>query len=368
MNKSKSDKLREQGNVLFRKHKMPFSAYEKKSYIHQGLRCYEMALDASKNNTEKASAFKNIAACHSNLVRLEERFASSRMACWKNALENFLSAMKFGDKSSHRKKWRDDVFKLFSDCVDSIIDSDEKNVTLREVLQNSDKIKNVPFNRYSADKFIQYGEDLISEALTLIGNKNFIKGLPLMKEIYRPIEEAKKFMARTSKVQRRENQLNTLINERNTFTAIGEALQSYYVGSEIYDDAQDEEDDSKRAKMAISSMDHLQQAMVLVKGEDAEIVAMAEGKMGLVYYNIIKNKIRAKECFNDAMNIASTLPEHGKLYSSPWYVEIATVMKEIQGKAQAEEDAKWENRRKPILDKLNENGTLSKIWEGKNIF
>ena len=59
--------------------------------------------------------------------------------------------------------------------------------------------------------------------------------------------------------------------------------------------------------------------MVLVKGEDAEIIAMGLSKVGIIYHCLLKNTIRAKEVFNESINLTSTMTEHGKLYSNPWY-------------------------------------------------
>ena len=60
--------------------------------------------------------------------------------------------------------------------------------------------------------------------------------------------------------------------------------------------------------------------MVLVKGVDAEIIAMGLSKVGIIYHCLLKNTIRAKEAFNESINITSAMTERGKLYSSPWYV------------------------------------------------
>ena len=60
--------------------------------------------------------------------------------------------------------------------------------------------------------------------------------------------------------------------------------------------------------------------MVLVKGVDAEIIAMGLSKVGIIYHCLLKNTIRAKEVFNESINLTSAMTEHGKLYSNPWYV------------------------------------------------
>ena len=65
--------------------------------------------------------------------------------------------------------------------------------------------------------------------------------------------------------------------------------------------------------------------MVLVKGEDAEIIAMGLSKVGIIYHCLLKNTIRAKEVFNESINLTSAMTEHGKLYSNPWYVSYVFI-------------------------------------------
>ena len=44
-------------------------------------------------------------------------------------------------------------------------------------------------------------------------------------------------------------------------------------------------------------MDLFKAAMVLVRGEDAEILAMSLAQVGYIYFDILHSKIRGKECF-----------------------------------------------------------------------
>jgi len=102
--------------------------------------------------------------------------------------------------------------------------------------------------------------------------------------------------------------------------------------------------------------------MVLVKGEDAEIIAMGLSKVGIIYHCLLKNTIRAKEVFNESINLTSAMTEHGKLYSNPWYVEMTAVMQKIQEDAKKKEDEKWERKREVQVKKIKDNGIYDKIW------
>ena len=100
--------------------------------------------------------------------------------------------------------------------------------------------------------------------------------------------------------------------------AIGEALQAYYNGVDILHKAESMiEDhtgklvplpDHEKTKQLFGSLDFFRRAIVLVKGEDAEVIAMALTKIGLIYNQHLGLTIRAKDYFKEAMDLAFVLP------------------------------------------------------------
>ena len=231
-----------------------------------------------------------------------------------------------------------------------------------EVLYNPDNltIEYEKLKSFICSEIINLGQRILDEALDFIGNKEYVTALPLFKEMYRPIEEAKKLIGDN---RNNENELRLLEQECNTFKSIAEALQAYYIGIDMYVSAKQVQDDDKRFGYLYDVIHKFQQGMALVRGEDVEIIAMCHAKIGIIYYREMSLKQRAKSCFQEAFNLAGSLPKYGKLYSHPWYIELSSTMQEIQDAAKKAEDEKWSNKIKPIMDKLKKNGTITKIWK-----
>ena len=160
-----------------------------------------------------------------------------------------------------------------------------------------------------------------------------------------------------------KGRLRVLEKEYHTFMAIGEALQAYYNGIDILDKAESMTEDHEKTKHLFGSLDFFRRAAVLVKGEDAEVIAMALTKIGIIYHQHIGLTIRAKDYFKEAMDLASVLT--GNKYTNPWYMELTSTMQKIQEAAKKAEDDEWENKRKPFMEKLEKDGTITKIWAGQ---
>ena len=231
-----------------------------------------------------------------------------------------------------------------------------------EILYNPDNltIEYQELKSFICSEIINLGQRCLDEALDFIGNKEYVTALPLFNEMYRPIEEAKKLICDD---ESNENELRLLERECDTFKSIAEALQAYYIGIDMYVSAKQVQDDDKRFGYLYDVIHKFQQGMALVRGEDVEIIAMCHAKIGIIYYREMSLKQRAKSCFQEAFNLAGSLPKYGKLYSHPWYKELSSAMQEIQDAAKKAEDEKWSNKIKPIMDKLKKNGTIAKIWK-----
>ena len=120
---------------------------------------------------------------------------------------------------------------------------------------------------------------------------------------YRPIEEAKKHFSQN--VDENEDyesddeddededkgRLRTLEREYQTFLAIAEALQYYFIAVDDLSKAKSMNDD-KKIDQVFQALDSLRKTTTLIKGEDAEIIAMAEAKIGIVFYEFLNNTIR----------------------------------------------------------------------------
>ena len=136
------------------------------------------------------------------------------------------------------------VFKAFEESIDEVIDNE---IIISNALHLSPMIDFKPFNQYAANFFHKSGEDILSQALEKMSNKDFRSGLPLLHDIHRPLEEAEKFTARIGRNSREASkEVSLLRKEYQSFLAIGESLQSYDWGQKIVEklEASDDSFDS----------------------------------------------------------------------------------------------------------------------------
>ena len=101
--------------------------------------------------------------------------------------------------------------------------------------------------------------------------------------------------------------------------------------------------------------DKFKYALGLARGEDIEIVCMANTKLAKLYLKVYTDGIhrtKARETLNDVMNFSEVINRN--LYETDWYKEAATMLRELQEQEQAKEDSEWQNRRKAALAELTE--------------
>jgi len=331
------------------------------SYVLKAITHYENALKSALDNLDRSKASKNLAVSYDRLVQIEDR-EENKPKYYTHALNNYISSLQFGE-SAQDKTWNDEMFQKFSNLI-SDLSSEKQAVFIFGIHQ---KICHSGYDKLACEIMLQYGEDVLPQALEFFGKKEYRSGLPLLREIYRPIEESKKYLGRL--IYREADQctveyfrLNIDLLEKDycTFMNIGEALQSYSIGEELLTVELVKAENNPHH--ALDILDFFQRSMVLVKGVDAEIIAMGLSKVGIIYHCLLKNTIRAKEAFNESINITSAMTEHGKLYSNPWYVEMTAVMRKIQDDAKKKDDEKWERKREVQVKKIKENGIYNKIW------
>ena len=131
-------------------------------------------------------------------------------------MKNYIAALQFG-RLVQKESWINEIFQKFSKLI-SELPYAKQAVFIYSV---TDKICYDAFNQLALEIFLNYGEDTLSKALELFGKKEYRTGLPLLGEIYRPIQEAKKYMGRLQ-VQTVDDQiLNMLESDYYTFMDIG---------------------------------------------------------------------------------------------------------------------------------------------------
>ena len=207
--------------------------------MNAAIQNYDKALNLAKTPLDHSSAHKNLAVSYNHLIKIETKMPT-KVPGWKEKVcHHFLMAMHEGCNSQNNE-WIAKVFKAFEESNDEIIG---RETIISNALHLSPMINFKPFNQYATNFFHACGEDILSQALEKMSNKDFRSGLPLLHDIHRPLEEAEKFNARMGSTSEEvSKEVSLLRKEYQSFLAIGEALQSYDWGQKIVEKLEASED------------------------------------------------------------------------------------------------------------------------------
>ena len=87
-----------------------------------------------------------------------------------SALNNYISSLQFGE-SEQDKTWNDEMFQKFSNLI-SDLSSEKQAVFIFGIHQ---KICHSGYDKLACEIMLQYGEDVLPQALEFFGKKNSIK-------------------------------------------------------------------------------------------------------------------------------------------------------------------------------------------------
>ena len=222
------------------------------------------------------------------------------------------------------------------------------------------------FRALLSAEWVKLGNQWMFTAVENISNKNFKEGLNCLGKQCRFKEEAKRYAVTKDD----HYTVEVLDNEWNTFLALGEGLQALYVGDGMLERALNEEEHIN-IDLVWDAYDKYKEAELLSRGEDVEILCMSLFNRAKIFRDVFKDKYNCKELLREANGLAQTLIP-GPYHKRPWYIELTAMMQRIRDDEIRAENSKWENQRKPYLEKVQkdmkkiakyERGELRKLCE-----
>jgi len=216
---------------------------------------------------------------------------------------------------------------------------------------------------------IVQGEMLNDAAAVAIADKKFKDGIYLLSEMYNPMVLASEFTAKISKeghdkmavVRQIDSDIAVIREDYRIHMAMAHALKSIFEAGETIDNAVLDSEEMS-VDLVWEALDLLKQA-AMTSG-DVEVEANARGKMGLVYFKILKMKDIAKTYIKESMDLTKTMACNP--YTFSWYAEVAKVWQELQEEVVRREEDLWTKEREPLLHDKEVKRSL-KLLETKSI-
>jgi len=212
--------------------------------------------------------------------------------------------------------------------------------------------------------------ELLNDAAAVaIADKKFKDGIYLLSEMYRPMELASEFTAKiiteghdkVAVVRQIVSDIADIRIDYRTHMAMAHALQSLFMAGEMINDAILNSEEMS-VDFVWGALDLLKQAAIT--SGDVEVEANARGKMGLVYFKILKMEDIAKTYIRESMDLTKTMSSN--LYTFSWYAEVAKVWQELQEEVVRREEDLWAKEREPLLQDKEVKRSL-KLLETKRI-
>jgi len=193
-----STKWRNEGNGYYHaakaKHIGPIVKGRK---LQEAIKCYQRALDEAGNDFEAASsAAKNYAKTSYELLQIcSDGDHEMKIFYYRECLEHYSKAVEFGEECKSLK-WIQEMEVLYRNLYEEVMDACYEAVpTTRQriivlesfccVIKRTDKM----FLEFTS----QIASFWLTQACAALNRKDFRASLNALREIYRPIEEVKRF-------------------------------------------------------------------------------------------------------------------------------------------------------------------------------
>ena len=231
--RDQSSRLRSTGNEIYAKSlKEGLAPNLRQCLLRDAIPYYQRALTAASPNHKDlmASACKNLAKTNETLFKMSETEEKEQYHL-RESFHFYSKATEYG-KGCMEMQWLADMDTrlrlLFEGILDrfEFIQSSKKKVVLFEslaALVTETCVVYPDINNFLA-------EILLNEACTALSNKDFKPSLHALKEMYRPMEELKRYGKQRPDLS---SKLEYFENEASTQTARTESLQAIDTGNEF---------------------------------------------------------------------------------------------------------------------------------------
>jgi len=357
--KTLSSSWRSEGNKYFSQaHQDGLAPIIKESRLQEAIKFYHRALSAAcENKDDAASACKNLAKSNFGLICVTDD-TETEIKLFKECFQYCSKALEYG-RDCKSLDWLMDVDALYRTVYFLICDqfdvlSTELKINLFESLASvvSEKDRLYPdINHHLAEAWL-------SEACMALNDNDFKTSLNALKEMYRPVEEVKRY-------GKHRDQLMTDIEcfqcDITIQMARTESMQAISTGDTLLENHLLEDADLNM-DLIYTVIDYYRHAMVLTRGVEIELEAMALSKLGKLYDQVLKIKHRASDCFHKCLQLAATLVPR-VLTSEAWYKVANETLMKYQMESYSHQERERQKERQKYLDELKTE--LKEISEAK---
>ncbi|KAK3879671.1 hypothetical protein Pcinc_015779 [Petrolisthes cinctipes] len=348
---SLSQQYREEGNHILSTAGKNLSPVVWEGRVTSALAKYNAALTTATNKHDKASAAKNYAVGSRKLADFHNtRMVTKNMKLilyhFGEAIKHYCKAYKEG-RGRKSSPWLKDIKSKLSTVLQESYDfAKDEDLGHGRICILDKMLEAIEYDNFRGECYIEIGQVYFKSAVLALDKKNFRDSLSLLKECYRPVEEAKKYGSRSGN---KYVLFEVEVIEKDVFlqTCIAESIQARVIGDDMLAKALK---DYENLPMSLiwEVMDWYKKSTLLAREQDIEVEAVAYAKIGKVYHRVLKMTSMGKMNYKKSLEMVATL--HPRTFNTEeWYKECASGLAEIQKDSVLEEEKRKDEERKKII-------------------
>jgi DnaJ-domain-containing protein 1 len=348
LSKSVSCEWREKGNEIYRSAEN-LSPVLRKKRLQQAISIYTNAFQTQANDDELSSAAKNLATASCRLADIvEEKFAHIYHV--KEAGKYFSIAYDAGLKSKSQP-WIELLLTNTRLFIDEAIQFSLNLSDFKERARLLSYIAcEISEENLKALCFLNLADANFKAGISELAKGKYKECLFFMRECYHPVEEARRYGHCDPFVS-----TEVAIYESDIFQhqCTAESIQARSTGDDLFRSVLCDED-NLNVDMVWEVIDFYKQAILLTRERDVEFEAIGHSRLGRVYDQVLKLKVKAKENFMRCLELCNSM--HPRVFTSEkWYQEATEALNRYQREVRRKEEQAWSAQKNSILLELKED-------------
>ena len=318
----------------------------RKDRIQQAISIYANAFETQSNNDELSSAAKNLAMASWRLADvIEEKFA--HIYHLKEAAKYFSISYNAG-LTSKPKSWIEPLLTTTRQFIEDAIEFSQNLSNFKERSKFLNDIAcEISEENLKAYCYLSLADATFKPGVSELADGKYKECLFLMRECYHPVEEARRYGHCDPFVS-----TEVAVFEGDIFLhqCTAESIQACSTGDDLFRSVLCDED-NLNVDMVWEVVDFYKQAILLTREKDVEFEAIGHSRLGRVYDQVLKLKVKAKENFMRCLELCNSM--YPRVFTSEkWYQEATEALNWYQQETVRKEEEAWSTEKNAILLEL----------------
>ncbi|XP_067650439.1 uncharacterized protein [Haliotis asinina] len=335
----------------------------RKHRLNLALNCYDKALALAQSPEDKASASKNMGVASWKMASMlkQDTNAETQVSFYFTQAMRYLQhAQDYGH--SMTEEWKGKLCTIGTRCWSEAMNKyDDFDI--------EDRVKAIaPFLEYillpklKAEAYLEQAQNYFKCGITVLQVGNYKECLSYMRDCNFPLNEARRFGSGCVL-----SEVDLLEKDVFIHTCVAESVQARETGDALFTQLVVEEEFLSFTRV-YDVIDLYHKAVLLTRGQDLEMEAIAHSRLGRVYDRILKIRSKAKENYRYSLDLAQSM-EPRNFQTEEWFKMAAAALQRFQQETvMGEEERRWKQKEAILKQMTREVTALKRQFTLRNKF